>query len=46
MSTSWQHRKKRLAVLLQSEDDETEEGLALDRVLHGQLIIGKTGMLL
>ncbi|VDB89782.1 unnamed protein product [Peniophora sp. CBMAI 1063] len=45
MSTakSWLSRKKRLSTLLGSAaGDETEEGLALDRLLHGQAVIGKT----
>ena len=45
MSTakSWLSRKKRISSLLGSAaGDETEEGLALDRLLHGQAVIGKT----
>ena len=43
MSLSWVHRKTRLQGLLKSTGDEDEDGLALDRLLHGQLVIGKTG---
>jgi len=42
MSTTWLHRKERLGILLGSGGDEIEEGLALDRLLHGQSVIGKT----
>ncbi|KAJ3767254.1 kinase-like protein [Lentinula raphanica] len=42
MSLSWVHRKTRLQGLLKSTGDEDEDGLALDRLLHGQLVIGKT----
>ncbi|KAJ3784639.1 kinase-like protein [Lentinula aff. detonsa] len=42
MSLSWIHRKTRLQELLKSRGDEDEDGLALDRLLHGQLVIGKT----
>ncbi|KAH9014496.1 kinase-like protein [Lactarius pseudohatsudake] len=35
-------RKARLGVLLQSNGDEDEDGLALDRILHGQSVIAKT----
>ncbi|EPQ52006.1 kinase-like protein [Gloeophyllum trabeum ATCC 11539] len=42
MSMSWRNRKARLAELLQSNGDDDEEGLALDRLLHGQSVIGKT----
>ena len=42
MSLSWLKRKTRLATLLQNPGDEQEEGLALDRLLHGQSVIGKT----
>ena len=42
MSVSWIQRKQRLAVLLSSEGDEDADGLALDRLLHGQNVIGKT----
>ncbi|KAH9169186.1 kinase-like protein, partial [Lactarius sanguifluus] len=42
MFTSWLKRKARLSVLLQSNGDEDEDGLALDRILHGQSVIAKT----
>ncbi|KAI0310310.1 hypothetical protein OF83DRAFT_1295902 [Amylostereum chailletii] len=42
MSTSWIKRKTRLATLLQSQGDEQADGLALDRLLHGQSVIGRT----
>jgi hypothetical protein len=42
--TSWLKRKARLGTLLQSNGDEDEDGLALDRILHGQSVIAKTGM--
>ncbi|KAI0028858.1 kinase-like domain-containing protein [Vararia minispora EC-137] len=42
MYTTWSTRKQRLGVLLGSDGSETEEGLALDRLLHGQRIIGGT----
>ncbi|KAG1874823.1 kinase-like protein [Suillus subluteus] len=41
MSLSWTKRKTLLGSLLNSSDEE-EEGLALDRILHGQRIIGRT----
>ncbi|KAG1732861.1 kinase-like protein [Suillus paluster] len=41
MSLSWTRRKTLLSSLLNSSDDD-EEGLALDRILHGQQVIGKT----
>jgi hypothetical protein len=43
MSLPWLQRKTRLAALLKSRGDEDAEGLALDRILHGQSVIGKTG---
>ena len=43
MFTSWLKRKARLGALLQSNGDEDEDGLALDRILHGQSVIAKTG---
>jgi hypothetical protein len=46
MSLSWNQRKLRLAALLKSGGDEDEEGLALDRLTHGQNVIGKTCMFL
>ncbi|OCH86956.1 kinase-like protein [Obba rivulosa] len=42
MSKSWRKRKARLGTLLESKGDEDEDGLALDRILHGQSVIGKT----
>ncbi|KAG9309632.1 kinase-like domain-containing protein [Chiua virens] len=41
MSLSWPERKDLLSSLLQAHGDE-DEGIALDRVLHGQNTIGKT----
>lgn len=41
MSVSWAERKDLLSSLLQVRGDD-DEGIALDRVLHGQNIIGKT----
>ncbi len=40
---SWNTRKSRLQELLKSRGDEDEDGLALDRLLHGHSVIGKTG---
>ncbi|PPQ91059.1 hypothetical protein CVT25_014723 [Psilocybe cyanescens] len=45
MSLSWHQRKNRLALLLKTEGDDDAEGLALDRLMHGQSVIGKTGEL-
>ncbi|KAK0199677.1 kinase-like protein [Desarmillaria ectypa] len=42
MSLSWIKRKSRLQELLKSHGDEEEDGLALDRLLHGQNVIGTT----
>lgn len=42
MSLPWFQRKTRLSALLKSRGDEDAEGLALDRILHGQSVIGKT----
>lgn len=42
MYTSWRKRKTRLTTLLDTEEDEDAQGLALDRILHGQSVIGKT----
>lgn len=42
---SWRTRKSRLATLLNSQGDEDVDALALDRLLHGQSVIGKTGEL-
>ena len=45
MSSRWLKRRTRLRELLTtSVQDEDEEALAIDRVLHGQNIIGKTGI--
>ncbi|KIJ62314.1 hypothetical protein HYDPIDRAFT_94640 [Hydnomerulius pinastri MD-312] len=41
MSLTWAERKDILASLLQTHADD-DEGLALDRILHGQNAIGKT----
>jgi len=50
MSQSWHKRKARLGALLQitgassqTEDEDQLLGVALDRILHGQRVIGKTG---
>ncbi|KAJ6598203.1 kinase-like domain-containing protein [Mycena vulgaris] len=42
MSTPWLTRKARLRALLKTTSDEDAAGLALDRILHGQNVIGKT----
>ncbi|KAF8654999.1 hypothetical protein AX16_003303 [Volvariella volvacea WC 439] len=42
MSLTWSQRKSRLAALLKSQGDENADGLALDRLLHGHRVIGKT----
>ncbi|KAF7760367.1 hypothetical protein Agabi119p4_11043 [Agaricus bisporus var. burnettii] len=42
MSLSWLQRKTKLASLLKSQGDEDADGIALDRLLHGQNVIGKT----
>lgn len=42
MSISWSKRKARLIKLLDSGEDEDAVALALDRILHGQSVIGKT----
>lgn len=39
---SWFHRKVKLQTLLGNCGDDEEEGIALDRVLHGQTAVGKT----
>ena len=44
MSPPWKKRKSRLAELLNANGDEDAEALALDRILHGQSVIGKTGV--
>ena len=43
MSLSWHTRKARLGNLLDSQGNEDDDALALDRLLHGQSVIGKTG---
>lgn len=42
MSLPWLQRKTKLAALLKSQGDEDADGTALDRILHGQNVIGKT----
>lgn len=42
MSGSWRKRKTRLNSLLNDDGDEDAKSLALDRILHGQSVIGKT----
>ncbi|KDR79474.1 hypothetical protein GALMADRAFT_243570 [Galerina marginata CBS 339.88] len=42
MSLSWHQRKTRLSSLLKGLGDEDAEGIALDRLMHGQSVIGKT----
>ncbi|KAF8803474.1 kinase-like protein [Phlegmacium glaucopus] len=42
MFLPWQQRKARLASLLKSCGDEEADGIALDRLMHGQSVIGKT----
>ncbi|KAF7303885.1 hypothetical protein MIND_00618600 [Mycena indigotica] len=42
MSTSWLSRKARLCALLKTSTDEDETGFALDRILHGQSVIGNS----
>lgn len=44
MSLLWHQRKSRLTSLLKNQGDEDAEGVALDRLMHGQTVIGKTGM--
>lgn len=44
MSTSWPQRKAQLRTLLDCNGDDEEEGLALDRNLHGQVALGKNRM--
>ena len=39
MSLSWNQRKLRLAALLKSGGNEDEEGIALDRLTHGQNVL-------
>ena len=44
MSPTWANRKSRLVTLLNVKPgDEEEEGLALDRLSHGQHVIGRSG---
>ena len=44
MSPTWANRKSRLVTLLNVKPgDEEEEGLALDRLSHGQNVIGRSG---
>lgn len=44
MSPTWANRKSRLISLLNTcPGDEEEEGRALDRLEHGQIVIGKSG---
>ncbi|TFK60050.1 kinase-like protein [Pluteus cervinus] len=40
--STWQQRKTRLATLLKSQGDEDADALALDRLMHGHQVIGKT----
>ncbi|KIY47733.1 kinase-like protein [Fistulina hepatica ATCC 64428] len=40
--SSWLKRKSRLRALLESQGDEDSDGLAIDRILHGQNVIGRT----
>ncbi|KAJ7843096.1 kinase-like protein [Mycena olivaceomarginata] len=42
MSTPWLKRKARLRALLKTPADEDTAGRALDRILHGQRVIGKS----
>jgi hypothetical protein len=42
MSLPWTQRKARLVFLLNTQGDEDTDALALDRILHGQSVIGKT----
>ncbi|GJE90297.1 kinase-like protein [Phanerochaete sordida] len=42
MSGSWRKRKTRLNNLLTDDGDEDAKALALDRILHGQSVIGRT----
>ncbi|KAF7313914.1 hypothetical protein HMN09_00549500 [Mycena chlorophos] len=41
-TTLWRTRKARLRALLKTSTDEDEAGVALDRILHGQSIIGRS----
>ncbi|KAL5498441.1 hypothetical protein ACEPAH_2583 [Sanghuangporus vaninii] len=40
--TSWFHRKVQLQTILGNCGDDEEEGIALDRLLHGQSVVGQT----
>ena len=43
MSSRWHDRKHRLLSLLEcGRHEDEEEGRVLDRLLHGQAVIGKT----
>ena len=42
MSLTWTQRKARLSLLLNIQGDEDAEALVIDRLLHGQTVIGKT----
>ena len=45
MSLSWYKRKTRLSSLIgTAEDGEDGEAIALDQLMHGQTVIGKTGV--
>lgn len=43
MSLSWHKRKTRLSSLIAAEDGEDGEAVAMDQLMHGQTVIGKTG---
>ncbi|THH05678.1 hypothetical protein EW145_g4616 [Phellinidium pouzarii] len=40
--TAWYQRKSQIQTLLGCNGNDEEEGIALDRLLHGQAVIGKT----
>ena len=40
--TAWFHRKAKLQTLLGNCGDDEEEGLTLDRILHGESSVRKT----
>jgi hypothetical protein len=42
MPLTWTQRKARLDCLLDSQGDEDADALSIDRILHGQSVIGKT----
>lgn len=42
MLMSWLKRTARLGALLNTQGNDEEDGLALDRLLHGQSVIGQT----